>query len=573
MQHVGEKWLKIANTIYAIYALAYIGLYFYLSSQQQLGAISNQNSGVDIFSEIFAFITLIYCSLIYSFVKKYSTWLAYTFGFTLFGLFVSTIFESSIGTSAEKFMFIPVIAINFFSVLYGPVAGIVVVGISGMILALSLAGNTNTTGFGATGDTILFFLRSAITFSLLFILRKKYISDTAKDSSYVARFFVNNEVVKLLTNSIGDGVIIIDKSETVKTINPAALKIVGQESQDVLDLNYRSVLKFKNVNGANLSPDKEPVALAFKEMKSVRQELLLPRKNAEIYVDVTVSVISSGQGKETQTYGAVITLRDISKKKKDEQARSDFISTASHEMRTPVASIEGYLALALNPKVSHLDQKTKTFLDKAYASTQHLGQLFQDLLVSTRAEDGRLTSHPQVIEIGSILERQIEYFNMIAHKKGLGLEFIVGSQPTKALKTIKPLYYAYADPSRIQEVMTNLIDNSIKYTQAGKVTVGLTGNKEIVQIFVRDTGVGIDPEDVPHLFQKFYRVDSSATRTTGGTGLGLFICRKIIELYKGRIWVQSKKGEGSTFYINLPRLDTTQAEALKIRDATKKNRQ
>jgi signal transduction histidine kinase len=130
------------------------------------------------------------------------------------------------------------------------------------------------------------------------------------------------------------------------------------------------------------------------------------------------------------------------------------------------------------------------------------------------------------------------------------------------MKVVKPLYYVWADPDRLREVITNLFDNACKYTDAGRVTIGLTGNNQVVQIYVRDTGGGIPADDIPHLFQKFYRVDNSATRTIGGTGLGLFICRKIIELYQGRIWVESQLGKGSTFFINLPRLTASRANQL-----------
>ena len=108
-------------------------------------------------------------------------------------------------------------------------------------------------------------------------------------------------------------------------------------------------------------------------------------------------------------------------------------------------------------------------------------------------------------------------------------------------------------------MVTNLVDNAIKYTNEGAITFGLSGDNQVAQIYVKDSGVGIPAEDIPHLFQKFYRVDNSATRTIGGTGLGLFICRKIVELYQGKIWVESQLGKGSTFFINLPRLSTEQA--------------
>jgi len=119
----------------------------------------------------------------------------------------------------------------------------------------------------------------------------------------------------------------------------------------------------------------------------------------------------------------------------------------------------------------------------------------------------------------------------------------------------------------MSEVLQNLIDNAIKYTMEGYITVRLTGDSSVIQIQVQDTGPGIPAEDIPHLFQKFYRVDSSLTRTVSGTGLGLFICRKIIEMYQGRIWIESQVGHGSTFFINLPRLNTNQALAMQREQA------
>jgi two-component system, OmpR family, sensor histidine kinase VicK len=239
-------------------------------------------------------------------------------------------------------------------------------------------------------------------------------------------------------------------------------------------------------------------------------------------------------------------------------------------MRTPVAAIEGYLALALNDKVSKIDDKAREYLNKAHSSTQHLGQLFQDLLTSAKAEDGRLTSHPKVIEMSEFTTQLAEDLKFVAEKKGLGMELVINAKgggeiidTSSSLKTIQPLYFCLIDPERVREVITNVFDNAVKYTPEGRVTIGLTGNDQVVQIKISDTGPGIPEEDVPHLFQKFYRVDNSATRAIGGTGLGLFICKKIIELYNGNIWAESKLGEGSTFYINLPRLSTSRAEQLK----------
>jgi signal transduction histidine kinase len=179
--------------------------------------------------------------------------------------------------------------------------------------------------------------------------------------------------------------------------------------------------------------------------------------------------------------------------------------------------------------------------------------------------------------MGDYLEKLTSDLRFSAQKKNLSVEFLIGSnsvidasKPASlgGEKVVRPLYYTQADPDRLREVITNLFDNACKYTDQGKISLGLTGNDSVVQLYIRDTGAGIPPEDIPHLFQKFYRVDNSATRTIGGTGLGLFISRKIVELYQGRIWVESTIGKGSTFYINLPRLTTQKAEQLMTTEAT-----
>src|SRR6185295_8204926 len=149
-------------------------------------------------------------------------------------------------------------------------------------------------------------------------------------------------------------------------------------------------------------------------------------------------------------------FRDVSQERQAEHQRAEFISTASHEMRTPVAAIEGYLALALNPKVANIDTKARSYLDKAHSSTQHLGKLFQDLLTSAKAEDGRLANHPGVVDLGSLLEQVTDSLKFAADKKGLQTEFILGASdaglPAVAGgKTIQPLYYSFADGDRLRE--------------------------------------------------------------------------------------------------------------------------
>jgi PAS domain S-box-containing protein len=410
-----------------------------------------------------------------------------------------------------------------------------------------------------------------------FVFNKKYVQavDTKSLANLTNLIKQERTTVGLILESIADGVMVINPEGMVQVVNASCAKMLGWAKEDAQNLQYSSLIQ--------LVPDEKNAAqqpslvipLAASSGQSQQQtSLVKTRDGRQIYVDITASPIFQEekvvQGTIRKVVGVIVVIRDVDKQKREEQQRSEFISTASHEMRTPVAAIEGYLALALNAQVSQVDAKARGFLEKAHSSTEHLGKLFQDLLTSAKAEDGRLVSHPQVVEMGSYLEQLVDSLRFAAEKKGLLMDFTVGTSQSEELSTgkvIKPLYYVQVDPDRLREVITNLFDNAVKYTPAGKISVGLTGNQDVVQFFIRDTGPGIPATDIPHLFQKFYRIDNSATRTVGGTGLGLFICRKIVELYKGRIWVESQMEQGSTFYINLPRLSAQRATELQTLEA------
>lgn len=377
----------------------------------------------------------------------------------------------------------------------------------------------------------------------------------------------------IIINSINDGVILIGADNIIQVFNPGAKRITGWETTETVGLDYRSILKFVDEKNTAIFDTDHPIYKALTTGNPIRDNTsnLLRKDNKALSVDISVSPMLT---QNRTVLGVITILRDVEEQRRQEKQRADFISTASHEMRTPVAAIEGYLALALNDKVTKIDAKARSYLEKAHASTQHLGQLFQDLLTSAKAEDGRLSNHPVVVELSEYVEKLVDDLKFSAEKKGLLLELLMGGhQRTDSTtvdvskRVVKPLLYVHADPDRLREVVTNLFDNAVKYTESGRISIGITGDKDVVQLRISDTGPGIPKDDVSHLFQKFYRVDNSATRTIGGTGLGLYICRKIIELYGGRIWVESEVGKGSTFYINLPRLTSEKATELQARES------
>jgi two-component system sensor histidine kinase VicK len=398
------------------------------------------------------------------------------------------------------------------------------------------------------------------------LFAKKKVEVQASQSGVAVSGNVSSDFI---LGAIEDGVAMVSHDNVIHMFNPAASRITGWKPEEAVGLEYHTVLAFINEKGEPNTPENNPFAQVLASGTTVKNAnvMLATRSGKHIPLSIIVSPVMDSNN---QPSGNVVgVFRDITQEKADEARRSEFISTASHEMRTPVTAIEGYLALALNPKIAKVDDNARKLLEKASMSTKHLGVLFQDLLTSSRAEDGRLQSYPLVIEMGEITQQIAESERFHAKEKGLNLRYVVSSdQQAAGGKVIRPLYYVYADPHRIQEVLQNLINNAIKYTPEGSVTVSLTGDDSLIQLQVQDTGAGIPAEDIPHLFQKFYRVDNSMTRTIGGTGLGLFICRKIVELYNGKLWAESQLGKGSVFFVNLPRLSSDQAIVMQKKQAS-----
>ncbi len=365
---------------------------------------------------------------------------------------------------------------------------------------------------------------------------------------------------EILVNSIGDGVIIVDHELRIQLLNPAAAAMTGWDQSSALNLDWKAVCKLSDARDMTITGDGDPFQKAWSSGKSLSvNDLVLTNKaGRKVPLAMTISPIFNS---DHTIGGGIAVFRDISAEKIAERERSEFISTASHEMRTPVAAIEGYLSLAMNPKVATIDDRAKGYLDKAHASTGHLGQLFQDLLSITKVEDHQLASHPEKFNLSEMVRGVVDDMKFTAEAKKLQLAFDPSPGNDAGGRRLAPPFTVLADQERLREVLTNLIDNALKFTQAGGVTVGLMGDDKNVTVSVKDTGIGIAAEDIPHLFQKFYRADNSQTRTIGGTGLGLYLARTIVELYGGKIWVESKLGEGSTFAFSLPLQDANAAPA------------
>lgn len=371
-------------------------------------------------------------------------------------------------------------------------------------------------------------------------------------------------LASMVLDSISEGVIIVDAQNIVRMINPAALTMLGYNTPDaVMNVNVAGLLTFENSEGVKIEDSANEVfaALAKNQEFTTRSYVLVNVLQQKKAVAVTITLSKTGRGEK------IISLRDIAKELEEEGEQAEFISTASHEMRTPVASIEGYLGLALNPQCATIDDRARKYLEEAHASSQHLGRLFKDLLDVTKLDDKKAKVHLVPTEVNSLVREIVSGQIPMMGQKNIKFTFgandgIDGS--TSGIRTIDQVSYALVDVDFMREIINNLVENAIKYTkEGGAIWVNVRGDGDRVLINVTDTGIGISPDDLKHIFQKFYRVDNSQTREIGGTGLGLYIVKMRAEAMGGKIWAESSFGEGSTFYLSLPRLTFEEYERRK----------
>ncbi|MFH1781765.1 MAG: HAMP domain-containing sensor histidine kinase, partial [Patescibacteria group bacterium] len=228
-----------------------------------------------------------------------------------------------------------------------------------------------------------------------------------------------------------------------------------------------------------------------------------------------------------------------------DRAKSEFMSIASHQLRTPLSGIMGYLSMILDGDYGKLKKEQKEIIDDVFEATQRLIRLVNVFLNVTRIEAGRFILNFAKIDMKQLIEDEINELQPTADKKNIKLAY---KKPKEKIPEM------VVDPDKIKDVVLNLVDNAIKYTKEGSITVGLKmDGKKTIHVTIKDTGVGIEPEDAKNLFDKFVRGSGIARVQPDGSGLGLFIARKITEAHNGKIWVESKGvGKGSVFHFTLP---------------------
>ncbi|PWK16197.1 two-component system histidine kinase PnpS [Tumebacillus permanentifrigoris] len=338
------------------------------------------------------------------------------------------------------------------------------------------------------------------------------------------------KVEGILTHLVS-GVFVVDRSGRVTMVNPAAEKMIGVTAEDMLQ-------KWHWEAGGNFG------------LSTLIDEAILvgtaQKREVTFYkpVERTVEVyITPIQSNHNRIAGAVVLLHDVSDWRRLERMRSEFVANVSHELRTPITAVRGFSETLLDGAMEN-PEITKQFLQIIHDESERLTRLINELLELSKIESGHIQFRHGPVDLVKLVERTVVRYNHQGAQAGLSIRTELPEQPVEL----------EADGDRVAQVLINLLGNAIAYTTpGGVVTVGVEEAGAEVVLRVNDTGIGIPEEDLPRLFERFYRVDKARARRSGGTGLGLAIVKHIVEGHHGRVVVTSEVGKGSCFRVYLPK--------------------
>lgn len=355
-----------------------------------------------------------------------------------------------------------------------------------------------------------------------------------------ASFSVEHQQMAALINSMSEGVLAMDGQLNITLTNGVVL--------DLLDAN---VLTGKSVTGSVKLYDAEDKELDLAGLVKPLTSVFSSRNLTVKYSDgssanlaVTISPVRSGYGDKTAA-GWVMVMRDITAEKSLEEERDDFISVASHELRTPIAVTEGNISNALlQAEKSGASEEIRASLAAAHDQTLFLGNLVNDLAMLSRANRGKLALSVQPFEVSSVLKELVQDYSGQAEAKGLKLE----------LNLEEGLGQLNSSELYVREILQNFITNSLKYTEKGTITLAAHADSNGAVFTVSDTGIGISKSDQNRLFKKFFRSNDWRVQKASGTGLGLYVTAKLIKLLGANLSMESELNKGTAVTLAVPNI-------------------
>ena len=332
--------------------------------------------------------------------------------------------------------------------------------------------------------------------------------------------------------SLQEAVLIVDRDNYILLANNA-LQEIFPRATNILNQRLERVL-----HSASFLTYVESVR---KNEAQPQHEMEFADGNRSLWVEVTGTTIPALNGQEGPW--ALFVLHDITKQKNLEAVRKDFVANVSHELRTPLSIIKGYAETLVDGHRDIPFEERDRFLRTIQRHTERLNSLLEDLLSLSRLESINPGLHRESTDFATLVTGIVDDYRV--RPTGAGHKLHVTVDPK--------IGELFIDTLKITQVFENLLDNALKYTPKGAhIDVSARQCDHEVEVCVRDTGQGIPDADLPHIFERFYRVDKGRSREKGGTGLGLSIVKHIVQLHGGRVWVESKLGQGTAFYFGLP---------------------
>lgn len=341
--------------------------------------------------------------------------------------------------------------------------------------------------------------------------------------------------------SIGEGAIATDAEGKITRVNQVALDILGYDESELMNKWFPAVVVAQSEEGINIRLIDRPVSQALLSGKPVSEKTYYSTKNGNsIPVFVTVAPIML----DDRPVGAVEVFRDITHEQEIDKMKSEFISIASHQLRTPLTAIKTYSHLLANGYRGELSQGQHEFMDIIMGSIDRMNELINTLLDISRIEEGRIGINAQLTPVNDLINEMITEMRSMADAKHIKLNYIHSDEE----------FVLNTDPLLLKEVIANLVSNAIKYTpNRGKVTVELICRRNEIIFNVHDTGLGIPKNQQKRVFTKFFRADNVARLDTMGTGLGLYLVGRITTTLGGKVQFRSMEGKGTTFTVRLPK--------------------